>query len=574
MKILGWCVVVAGLCLAPVSVSVAAGPGEQVLRAKDHLSKALVLIKARRGGMDAQEVLLIVAKERDDSIAALALGQYLEGGTFHAGDAAKVVTMASRRRGFEDKVAAMAAISGARSEIVAALLEDGDRDARIITAKTLLAVAFLEPEAKIEAELKTLLAERQSEILVPTIHAAALLRLEGLAEAIDAVASRDALVLAARLYYHARIGRAPDAATLSAALKAPVPRDPSFIKTSPLMTSYTLTADTPLRYALRAIGEAKRVDRISDVAEAFAQRDLRVRIDAAHACGAIGDEAALKPLHAALAEEAEWPVRVAIYDAIGSIGSPTSVDALTAALENEKGRFRQDANYALASIAGKQHAQSADGWRKWFAGEGKALQRDPQRTAAFRESTKVGQMHVRSLANFYGARIVSDRVVFVIDTSRSMRGAKITELKENMHQTLGSLGDEFRFNIVNFGGELTFLAPGKLISGRHSERVQQQLDYYKLTLGTRTYDAMEAGMLLPEADTIIYLSDGAPAGGQWQKWQNIQNAFRILNRDRIIAIHTILYGGKNNKPMTEIALDNAGQPADPEAMHAEIVDLP
>lgn len=530
---------------------------KKVLETKEPAKKAVAIIRARKSVLGTTDVMALVTREQHDETAALALGMYLEGGQFDSPGMAACVAAHSKRKSDGGKAATMAAICKHRDGIVGDLTKKRSAEGVRLAAQILATAAFIDSESVKAESLAPLLEHRDARTLEWAILAAAFARAKGAAEAIDAIDARAPEVTAARQFYRARIGQPLDEKAINQTLGARIRIDRRFTKVTPLMSNYDISADA-LRYTIMALGEAKSLEHIAKLGELLTHADQRVQIEAARALGLMDSEQSLDALHAQLKGKAGWPTRVAVWDAIGRIGSPSSVQPLIASLAAEDGRFRQDANYALASIAGKQMAKTSGGWTRWRKQAGD-LKRDPKRTAAFREKHSVGDMHVDALASFYSASVISTRFAFVIDTSKSMKGEKIDQLLDNLRMTLDELPKIVRFNLVNFGGEVTVLAPGKLIAAGFSKQVQHQLEYFELTLGTRTYDAMEAGMLLPEADTIMYLSDGAPVGGQWGKWSTIGKAMRVFNRDRRVAIQTILYGGGGKaKSMSAIAKENAG----------------
>lgn len=544
---------------------------KKVLQLEKPADKAVAIIRARKTGLTGENVLVLVTRETHDDTAALALGMYLEGGKFESPGMAVCVAAHAKRKSDQGKAATMAAISKHRDGIVGDLTKKRSTEAARLAAQVLATAAFIESDAVKPEAIAPLLEQRDARTLEWAILAAAYARAKGAAEAIDALTVKTPAVLAARQFYRARIDQPLDADAIEAGLNARLKIDRRFTKVSPLMSNYDVSADA-LRYAIMAAGEAKSLDRVAKLGQLLTHPDQRVQIEAARALGRMDSEQALDPLHAQLKRKAGWPTRVAVWEAIGRIGSPRSVQPLIASLAAEDGRFRRDANYALASIAGKQIAGRPEGWTRWHK-QAADLKRDPKRTADFRAETSVGEMHVDALASFYSASVVSTRFAFVIDTSKSMRGEKIAELLDNLRMTLDALPKIVRFNLVNFGGEVTVLAPDKLIAAGFSKQVKHQLEYLELTLGTRTFDAMEAGMLLPEADTILYLSDGAPVAGQWGKWETIGQAMRVFNRDRHVAIDTILYGGKGKgKSMGTVATENAGTNTRSDA-HPELVEL-
>jgi len=117
------------------------------------------------------------------------------------------------------------------------------------------------------------------------------------------------------------------------------------------------------------------------------------------------------------------------------------------------------------------------------------------------------------------------------------------------------------FNIVDFGGYIRVMFLRKLVSAAAASTAAiQHVGYMELTLGTRSYDGIEVGIWLPSADTIIYLSDGAPVASKMNAWQRIMRGIHLLNRYRPIAVYCVEFnaGGTNAAAMKEIAARNAG----------------
>ncbi|MFW6162017.1 MAG: VWA domain-containing protein [Planctomycetota bacterium] len=139
-------------------------------------------------------------------------------------------------------------------------------------------------------------------------------------------------------------------------------------------------------------------------------------------------------------------------------------------------------------------------------------------------------------------------MVFVLDTSMSMKGQKIESLKQTMSDTLERMPEHMAFNVVNFGGTVHVMRPSALIDARHRATADDSIRYMELSWGTRTFDALEEATRLPGMDTIVYLSDAAPVAGAFEAWDRIVGVFDLYNRYRPVAIDCILYGkGKRGR---------------------------
>jgi len=419
---------------------------------------------------------------------------------------------------------------------------------------------------KLEPLLAKLLTEKDAEILEATVLAAAWMRAASVKDAILALdATREPGVQGTRLLYMAKL-KLDVPETLIEEVFSSRPRPaPEFSRLSPGLSYYDVRTSA-LGYGCEALGELGEEKYLDKLHDALLDRDLRIQIEAAKALEKIGAAESLEPLlEKVRSYRTPWPVLVSVLSAVGAIPSERSIPVLIERLEKETGRFRLDVNYALASITGDQVAGTLDDWKAWWEQNKAVFTVDPQATAAFRKQFRVQDMRVPSLGSFYDMEIYSDRCVFVLDTSASMKGDKIVSLKENLIKTFTTLSEIVRFNVIDFGGPIALMKPGGLITAGEIPLVVRKVAAMKLTLGTRSYDAMELGMMLPGVDTIIFLSDGAPVAGKFDVWSRVVAGFHIYNRYRPIAIWTLEFGagGSNLAWMEELSAKNFGKSSSP-----------
>jgi HEAT repeats len=611
---------------AALLIAVAAAPAnaglEGVLDAKDLEAKTQIIIKNRRG-VSPQDVLLLVQRERDDSLVALAAGIYFETSADDAKEAAAVAATAAARRGMFSRIATMVAQCPNMADIVAAYVDGGRMDnvkTRRFAAEVLAAYAVMvvapdaalgppkqvqpqngppannprKPNAnrkrrgagravgmqarlirqaqalkpQITATLAKLLEENDGETVELAVLAAAYLECDGVAEKIAAIKpGRWPAVDAVSLLYLARLGKPLPDDVVQRLFTQRLPVARPFAKVTPLMTTYDM-GDAPLAYVCEAIGQTGKSIYLQQLHHLLeSDRDLRVQAAAARAVEAIADPASLPVLHKVL-KKCDWPVLVPVCSALGAIPSVDSIPPLIERLDAETGRFRLDCNYALASIAGQQRGQTGRDWNIWWNEAKATFKVDPKMTAEFRRTHRVQDMYAHQLGNFYGLSIYSDRFVYVLDTSASMRGQKIKDLMENLNMSLRGLDPKVRFNVVDFGGQINVMFGPTLVPAAAAKAsALQQLEYMSLTLGTRSYDGMEVGMMIHDVDTIIYLSDGAPVAGQFGKWPTIIHAMDVINRHRPIAIYTVEFnaGPANAASMGELSGRNAALSTSPNA---------
>uniref|UniRef100_A0A8D1BI25 Inter-alpha-trypsin inhibitor heavy chain 4 n=1 Tax=Sus scrofa TaxID=9823 RepID=A0A8D1BI25_PIG len=126
-----------------------------------------------------------------------------------------------------------------------------------------------------------------------------------------------------------------------------------------------------------------------------------------------------------------------------------------------------------------------------------------------------------------GLSAIPKNVIFVIDTSGSMRGRKIQQTREALIKILGDLGSRDQFNLVSFSGEATQWKKGLLpASAENVEEAKSYAAEIHAQGGTNINDAMLMAVqlleranreeLLPARSVtlIILLTDGDPTVGE------------------------------------------------------------
>jgi len=406
--------------------------------------------------------------------------------------------------------------------------------------------------------LPKLLADSDPKVLELALLSAADFKVTDVRDAVEAIEASDANVLAARILYYAKTGVDIPTAELTKATTAKPVSNRAMLKDSPLLSTYDPITG-PECYLAEAIRVARLEGSIEYVHTLLAEKDVRFQIEAARTLATIGNAESVPHLTEALAS-AEWPARIEICNALGAIPDKRSMEPLIAQLAKETGRLRQNVNYALSAIVGEQHGTDAEGWASYWSTAKDRFEPNKERSAAFRNKHQVIDMSTQSLGGFYSLDIVSDRVVFVLDTSASMKGEKIMDVKFQLGDTLRTLNDPAQFNVVTFGGEID-LAGTRFIPASAGETVADQLDSIKLSVATRTYDAIEIGCRLPGVDTIYYLSDGAPVASQFRHWRALVDVYGYYNRYRPVAMYTVEFkaGGSNAMWMKQFATRNGGK---------------
>ncbi|MCA9544689.1 MAG: VWA domain-containing protein [Myxococcales bacterium] len=110
-------------------------------------------------------------------------------------------------------------------------------------------------------------------------------------------------------------------------------------------------------------------------------------------------------------------------------------------------------------------------------------------------------------------------VVFVLDTSGSMRGAKMEQARDAITWALGKLAPEDRFNVITFGTEVRRFADGPVAADAAARAKATDFVDETLAMGrTNIADALAAavaGDRDPERlRVVLFLTDGSPTAGE------------------------------------------------------------
>jgi len=375
-------------------------------------------------------------------------------------------------------------------------------------------------------------------------------------EAVDATPDLTAYT-GARLLYAARIQDPLDAKKVQSLFVQAMS-----VTKNPVSAMAAVSPDylsvPPAAAACEALGILKDPAYLTCLYLALASPDYRVQVEAARAIAKIESPEAIPDL-LAVVPRCPWPVLIEVCRALGAMPDKRSIPVLLNRLKLEKGRMRLDLMYALSSIAGNKEGYRFTDWDKWWKTHADSFTVDPERTKTFRASTRVQDLSTEPYGVFYRLPINSDRVAFVLDTSKSMGGPRIANLKQSMIDVLNGLNPCVAFNIVNFGGEITALSSVAL-SNNKAAGLKWVADM-DLSLGTRSFDAMERAERIPAVDSLYFLSDGVPTDGELVgKWADIKKTFSLLHRYRQIAIFCVDFDPRSGsqRNMRELAAENDG----------------
>ena len=279
-----------------------------------------------------------------------------------------------------------------------------------------------------------------------------------------------------------------------------------------------------------------------------------------------------------LAVVATWPVAVAKATLVPALrdGDPAAVAAavdglarireketvatlIRALREARLPRTRDDVVLALFRLTGKPFHDPVE-WETWWTAEHATFELERVDPGP-REQPELSVPRTTSDGTGLYERITSERVIFVIDLSRSMTAegpvhaadgkvakdrpvlSRLAYVRRELVAAIeAQLGPAVRFNVIAFG---TTVHPWKpqLVEATpdNKKAVTAWLAGLEVEDDTSSYDALAAAFTDRAADTIYFLSDGFPTRGLYTHADSILGEVRKWNVTRKVRLHTIAY---------------------------------
>jgi hypothetical protein len=238
-----------------------------------------------------------------------------------------------------------------------------------------------------------------------------------------------------------------------------------------------------------------------------------------------------------------------------------SIEPLIAFLKREDvKRLREDARNALMSLTGQEHGPYFDPWDAWWR-DAKATFGMPPEPVYRRPGQQKGGV------TFYGIHTFSDRILFVLDVSKSMDkpakpavegqpvpGERIDVARREIAGAIGSMNDGERFNVILFNHSvIPWQARMTEVSDATKKQAIRWAQSQPALGGTNLHDALEAAFQMaqrvtgrPDLDTVMFMTDGTATAGKLREASAILDAVREWNRTARLTIHCIGVGEEFN----------------------------
>lgn len=245
------------------------------------------------------------------------------------------------------------------------------------------------------------------------------------------------------------------------------------------------------------------------------------------------DEAfrAVKLFARAKAFDAKFGYQRCVVQAMTHIREHEAVTWLIMLMPKTQGLIQHDIVQYLTKLTSQKFGDNDRNWFKWWKENQDSVEFPKGGVPA--EDVDIGD---DKKLRYYGIPVCAKRVVFVLDTSGSMRGEPLAAVKSALVQVVDKLPEVVNFDVVLFDVTPTVWKPRLVPATTQAKAEISSIVRNRGTgRGTASFAAIEAAFKL-EPEAIYFLSDGRPTDSQPDQ---IFNTFHQLNRTRRVSLHTI-----------------------------------
>lgn len=312
----------------------------------------------------------------------------------------------------------------------------------------------------------------------------------------------------------------------------------------------------------------------------LADREFEVRLAAAEALSRHDQERVPTEVYGGLLNAEEWQARAVAIAALGRHGGAHAVALLVERTALEKGRLLSDVCNQLELLTGQKFGNTPAAWITWWNENKGSFKSDRVVLTRPVKAERVGE------TRYFGIRIDSLRIVFVIDVSGTMAAdlkdvddlapppgkSRMDLARREVKNVIASLPSDASFNIIAYN-DFVMRWEDRLqrATSANKKNAQLFLDDLFAFGATNMFDALETAFRISapgtkdkyydqSADTILFLSDGGPTAGRTVEPDEILAAVRDWNKVKNVVVHVIGIGRQINKPMLEkLAKENWGE---------------
>jgi len=255
----------------------------------------------------------------------------------------------------------------------------------------------------------------------------------------------------------------------------------------------------------------------------------------------------------------DWSTRLTSLHALQSLRDARSVGPIIAQMQKEIGRVKVEFGDVLFALTGQPFRQASKSWSRWWEGARENFEIiSEEELEDARAAMELRRLKEVTNSKFFGIRIISQRVIFIIDVSGSMEesmrlqfegGKALTRMavaRRELTLAIQGLARGALFNIITFSSGVDSWLEGGVAAADSTSREEAEAFVSRLLPGggTNLYEAIQLAFEDPDVDTIFILSDGEPSAGAVTDPGAIRNEVASWNEHRGIAINTIAVGGR------------------------------
>lgn len=289
--------------------------------------------------------------------------------------------------------------------------------------------------------------------------------------------------------------------------------------------------------ALHALAQCPLPEATLKLEGALRVPDWRMALTAADALGdrrAASSASALRQAWDRPDARRSYGLRHAVVLALGDVGGPQATETLIGLLPRLEGQLRYEAAARLTLRTGQDHGIDPTAWADWWAAQGGRL---PEIVRNPDEALPVELRGGQTLPKFFSRPIYAERVVFVLDRSKSMQSTldgkpRLEVMQDEFRRAVERLPEATQFGLVAYNDRYDLWQP-RLVpatSGNKSAAIQW-LYSLPATGKTALFDAIEAGLSFEGgAEQVLLLTDGRPTAGKLTDAASILAAIHQINQ--------------------------------------------
>ena len=301
------------------------------------------------------------------------------------------------------------------------------------------------------------------------------------------------------------------------------------------------------------LGPQEVPDLLDDLLIQARSRGLVERNAAAISLGELRSPEAIEALHGLLGDP-EYSVRMESLLSIGSARKAASIPVLIDRLGVTQGTEAEMTVEMLQALTGQDFGSTPEFWRAWWGDhEADFVMPSVEQVAAVQKKREKDRSKHSTGSDFFGLRVISERVVFVADLSGSMNSKnsqgirRIAALRNELGNFVRDYPKGGLFNIVTFASQVKSWKPSMVVmSSKNRKEALAYVEDLKISGGaTAIYDGLETAFNDPRVDTLMVLSDGIPSGGSVNNIDAIIDEVSRWNILRYVVIHSVALGGES-----------------------------